>query len=344
MNSTKSYLDRAVDLASKGSHLVCPNPKVGCVVVVNDKIISEGYHRYFGGPHAEVEALQNISDKYLLSKATVYVSLEPCSYFGKTPPCANLLIEKGIKKVVIGSLDPNPKVNGKGAEILRNARIEVEIVQHDGCLQLNPKFNFFHQKSQPFITLKWAQTADGFMGRLQGSSLSNKISSDLNQVWVHKLRSENHAILVGTHTALYDNPSLDNRLWIGRNPVKILIDQHLVILPHFKIFQGEEVIVLNDSMEEQHGQVRFVKVDFPLEKVKLQSLFFSLGIQSILVEGGAKTLAFFIENNWWNDAFITKCNMNWEKGIKAPKIISKNQHQIFKTGVDQVFHYTQHNV
>jgi len=342
LNLHHSYLDRAVDLALKGSHRVCPNPMVGCVVVVNDKIVSEGYHHYYGGPHAEVDALRNIKDEQILTNATIYVTLEPCSYFGKTPPCANLLIEKGVKKVVIGSLDPNPKVNGKGVTILENAGIDVEIVHHDRCLQLNSKFNFFHQKKQPFITLKWAQTADGFMGRPQGSTLSKKISSDLNQVWVHKLRAEHHAILVGINTALDDNPRLDNRLWIGRSPVKIIIDQHLRLLPNFNLFQGEDVIVLNSDKEEQQAHVRWVKVDFPLDIVKLKSLFFILGIQSILVEGGAKTLAFFIENNWWDEAFITKSNINWEHGIEAPQFGDNTLQEIFHTGEDQVFQYTNY--
>jgi diaminohydroxyphosphoribosylaminopyrimidine deaminase/5-amino-6-(5-phosphoribosylamino)uracil reductase len=221
-------MSRALELARLGFGKVSPNPMVGCIIVCEGKIIGEGFHQQYGGPHAEVNAIHSVKDKTLLKQSTVYVTLEPCAHYGKTPPCAKLLVEHLVKKVIISNVDPNPLVSGKGIEILRSAGIEVEtgLLEQEG-LELNKRFFKSIRENAPYIILKWAQTADGFIARDDFDSkwISNKISRKL----VHKWRSEEDAILVGKNTAKYDNPTLNVRDWVGKDPLRIVIDHELVL-------------------------------------------------------------------------------------------------------------------
>ena len=228
----EKFMQRCLELAAIGSGYVAPNPMVGCVIVANDLIIGEGYHRIFGGPHAEVNAFDEVENEDLLSSATLYVSLEPCSHFGKTPPCVDLIISKKIQRVVIGCRDSNPAVSGKGIDRLKRAGIEViEGVLENECRWLNKRFFTFHERQRPYIVLKWAQTQDGYIDRIRGEASSgiNWVTSETTKSLVHKWRSEEQSILVGRNTIINDNPSLTVREYDGRNPIRIVIDSQLQI-------------------------------------------------------------------------------------------------------------------
>ena len=251
---------RALELAENGRGQVSPNPLVGCVIEHHGKIIGEGWHQKYGEAHAEVNAVNSVKDKSLLKEACVYVSLEPCAHFGKTPPCADLLVENQVKKVVICNTDPNPLVAGKGIVKLREAGIEVEtgILEKEG-LELNKRFFHYLEKKRPYIILKWAETADGFIARKNFDS--KWISNTLSRKLVHKWRTEEDAILVGTNTALYDNPQLNARDWTGNNPVRIVIDRHLKLPADLHLFDEQiPTICYNLIKNRNSGNVTFVKV------------------------------------------------------------------------------------
>lgn len=291
---------------------------VGCVIVYEGKIIGEGFHQQYGGPHAEVNAINSVKDKKLLSESTVYVSLEPCAHFGKTPPCANLLVEHQVKKVIISNVDPNPLVSGKGIEILTNAGVEVEagLLEQDG-LELNKRFFKSIREKKPYIILKWAQTADGFIARDDFDSkwISNKISRKL----VHKWRSEEDAILVGTNTAQYDNPSLNVRDWVGDNPKRIVIDRHLRLDKTLNLFdQTIPTVCYNlksSSSQENLEYVQLSEENFMLEL--LQDLH-QRDIRSLIIEGGASTLNEFIKEGLWDEARVFTAPVTFGSGIRAP--------------------------
>ena len=319
------YMRRCIELAKCGFGTASPNPMVGAVVVHNGKIIGEGWHRRCGEAHAEVNAVNSVADKSLLKESTIFVSLEPCAHVGRTPACADMLIREGIKKVVVGSIDPFEKVAGKGIEKLKNAGVDVKIgILKPECDWLNRRFFTFHTKRRPYIILKWAQTADGFIDNLRCDSQTPplKITDMHFSTQVHKWRTEEDAILVGTRTAILDNPQLTVRLWQGRNPVRICIDHELKVSTTSKIFDGQaKTIIINGSKECVEGNLLYSKIDFSKDIIpQILNTLYRNDIQSVIVEGGAQTIASFIESGLWDEARVfTNHNMTISKGIKAPE-------------------------
>lgn len=320
------YMARCLQLARGGEGFVAPNPMVGAVVVHDGQIIGEGYHRQFGGPHAEVNAIASVSHPELLSDSTLYVSLEPCSHYGKTPPCAELIIKKHIPRVVVACMDPFPQVSGHGVEMLRNAGVEVVTgVLESEAKKLNKAFMTFQEKHRPYIILKWAQSADGFIDKLRNEATDSKavISTDATRRHVHKLRTEVAAILVGTRTALLDDPSLTVRHWIGKNPVRLAVDRTLKIPENYHLLDGTVPTIL---FTEKEGKtipgVEYEQVDFvqPLVPQILDSLY-RRKLNSLLVEGGTMLLNQFIEMHLWDEARVETGKMKLGRGVKAPKII-----------------------
>ncbi|KXN97918.1 riboflavin biosynthesis protein RibD [Aequorivita aquimaris] len=315
---------RCIQLAKNGLGTTYPNPLVGSVIVHNDRIIGEGWHYRAGQPHAEVNAIVSVSEANLLKEATIYVSLEPCSHFGKTPPCADLIIESGIKKVVVGSLDPNPKVAGRGIKRLMEAGCEVIVgVLHTECDILNKRFFTFHQKKRPYIFLKWAKTADGFIAPKDETRDETKpvwITNEFSRQIVHKMRAEEQAILVGTRTVLHDNPSLTVREWAGENPTRIVIDRNLKIPENFSVFDSSsKTIVFNETESKTSKNIDFESIDFSEEiPQQICAALFRRDIQSVIIEGGAKTLQTFINANLWDEAFVFQGKNRFDEGIEAP--------------------------
>jgi len=300
----EQYMLRCFQLARLGATRVAPNPMVGCVVVARGKIIGEGWHRYYGGWHAEVNALDSVKQKELITESTLYVNLEPCSHYGKTPPCSLRIIKEGVKRVVIANLDPNPQVSGRGIEMLRSAGIDVEVgVLEKKGWELNKRFFTFHTKHRPYITLKWAQTSDGFIDACEKEPI--RISSDLTKALVHKLRAENQAIMVGTTTALKDNPHLNTRRYYGQNPVRVVIDKKNIIPRANKIFDNSALTIVID------------KESTPLQ---IAQLLYEKGIQSLIVEGGCNTLERFISDKLYDEVQIEVGPYPCNFGTRAPKI------------------------
>ena len=314
------YIRRCIELAQKALGKTYPNPLVGSVIVHHGKIIGEGFHQKAGEPHAEINAINSVKkdDKHLIPESTIYVSLEPCAHFGKTPPCALKVVELGFKKVVIGAMDSHDKVNGKGKKIITEAGIEVvSSVLENESRQLNKRFFTFHEKKRPFIILKWAQSADGFMDKdHQPTQISNSLSKQL----VHQMRSEEHSILVGKNTALHDNPSLTVREIEGRNPVRILIDFNLEVPDTFNIYNDEaETIIFNSVKDSEAKHLQFIKIEKENPVQQILDKLYELQIQSVIIEGGRLTLQQFIDQNLWDETLIFKNpNLNLESGTKAP--------------------------
>lgn len=318
------YIKRCIELAQKALGKTYPNPLVGSVIVYNGEIIGEGYHKKDGEPHAEINAINSVKNRELLKDSTIYVSLEPCSHFGKTPPCANKIIEIGFKKVVIGTLDSHEKVNGKGKKLIEDAGIEVVSgILDEECKELNKRFFTFHQKKRPFIVLKWAQSGDGFMDK---DFKPFQIGNPLTKQFVHQLRSEEHAILVGTNTALHDNPSLTTREVVGRNPVRILIDFDLKVPENFNVFNEEApTLVLNSIKNSVEGHIQFIKIEKENFIENLMKTLYERQIQSVLVEGGRFTLQQFIDAGIWDEAIIIRNkNLELENGTHAPNFPAKS--------------------
>jgi diaminohydroxyphosphoribosylaminopyrimidine deaminase/5-amino-6-(5-phosphoribosylamino)uracil reductase len=331
----EQYMSRCIELAKLAAGHVAPNPMVGAVLVYEDKIIGEGYHKKYGEPHAEVNCINSVlaENKALIEKSTIYVSLEPCSHYGKTPPCVDLIIKNKIKKIVIGCKDIYKEVAGKGIEKLKNAGAEVILdVLENECKDLNKRFFTFHQKNCPYIILKWAQSANEKIGSLSGERIL--ISNDYSNRLVHKWRSEEAAILAGTNTALKDNPSLTTRLWEGKNPVRIVIDKENNLPSTLEVFNHEaNTIIFNLYKDSFENNLQFIKLeDSDLLEQILHSLF-ELNIQSVLVEGGSKTLQSFIDAGLWDEArVITNEEMMIENGLAAPELygaVLKNQERYF---------------
>jgi diaminohydroxyphosphoribosylaminopyrimidine deaminase/5-amino-6-(5-phosphoribosylamino)uracil reductase len=339
--SAEIYMQRCIDLARKGIRSVAPNPMVGCVLVVNNKIIGEGYHQFFGGPHAEVNAINNVLNTKALKKATLYVSLEPCSHMGKTAPCADLIIKKGIQNVVIGTRDPNPLVGGKGIEKLKNAGIEVEEgVLQDQCLELNKRFFTFHEKRRPYVILKWAQTLDGFLDRIREDNKQevNWISAPETKTLVHKWRSEEQSILVGRNTILNDNPSLTVREYGGTNPIRLVIDSQLQISGSLNVYSEDApTIVFNRLKDATEKNIDFVKIKETSTKNILDELY-KRGIQSVFVEGGSRTLQYFIIDNVWDEARVIVGRKSFKEGYKAP-VINRIPIKTIPFGKDTVHYF-----
>jgi diaminohydroxyphosphoribosylaminopyrimidine deaminase/5-amino-6-(5-phosphoribosylamino)uracil reductase len=318
------YMHRCLQLARLGQGSVAPNPMVGAVLVHEDRIIGEGYHRRYGGPHAEVNCIASVSaaDRRLIPDATMYVSLEPCAHFGKTPPCADLLIREGVPRVVIGCRDPFPAVNGKGIEKLQAAGIEVTAgVLQAECRALNRTFFVAHTLHRPWITLKWAQSADGFIAGPRGRRMA--LSNEATARMVHRLRANHQAILVGTNTALFDNPELSTRHWPGPDPLRIVLDRQLRLPASLNLFNGEQpTLVLNELRNEQHHNLEYVRIDMKDGQQlirRLGAMLYARGIHSLLVEGGAQVLQGFIDAGAWDEMIvITAPQHRLGSGIAGP--------------------------
>jgi diaminohydroxyphosphoribosylaminopyrimidine deaminase/5-amino-6-(5-phosphoribosylamino)uracil reductase len=319
---------RCLDLAGPGLGYTAPNPLVGSVIVYRGRIIGEGYHQRYGGPHAEVNAVQAVTDKSLLPESTLYVNLEPCSHSGKTPPCADLIISTGIHEVVIGTMDPNPLVSGNGIQKLKQAGIKVTTgILQDQCHALNKRFFTFHKKKRPFVILKWAQTRDGYIDVLRekaGNETPNWISNEISRMLVHKWRCEEQSILVGTQTAFLDNPRLNVRQWPGNSPVRMVIDRSLRLPKDLHLFDNTiPTVVFNEIKDKQESLTTYVKLDFNGNILKPLLLYMQdEGLQSVIVEGGQILINSFIKDNLWDEARVFSGSKEFGAGIQAPVILN----------------------
>jgi len=340
----EKYIKKCLKLASRGFGYVSPNPMVGCLIVHNGKIIGEGYHEKYGGPHAEINAFKSVKNKKLLKDSTLYVSLEPCAHHGKTPPCADAIIKYGIKKVVIGSVDPNPLVKGKGIAKLMQAGCDITIgVLEKECMDLNKRFFTFQLEKRPYIILKWAMTKDGFIDKRRGQTeeplkITGAEAGKLSHAW----RSEEQAIMVGTNTAVMDNPELTTRKVKGRSPIRIVMDRKLRIPANSNIFNNfASVIVLNSKSNRKEENREFVKVQFNGNKLdSAMKALYRRNIQSVIVEGGAELLGSFIEEGLWDEARVFVSNAEIGTGIKAPHLDSMVDNKT-KTGKDTLLYYVR---
>lgn len=329
MAKDSTYMQRCLQLALKGEGYTRPNPMVGAVIVHNNVIIGEGYHRKYGGAHAEVNAVNSVKNPALLSQSTLYVSLEPCSHYGKTPPCAELIVSKKIPRVVVAVQDPNPHVAGNGIRLLREAGVEVTVgILEEEARELN-RFFFINQlQHRPYIILKWAQSKDGFMDkkRTEDDALAPEIlSNSITQTMVHKFRAAIQGIMVGTNTAILDNPHLTVRKWHGNNPVRIVTDRNLRIPSDNALFNENAptfVFTEKKTREMTHKEnIRYITIDFSSNiNQQIMSYLYTEKIQSVLVEGGAKLLSSFIAENLWDEAFIEISEKHLFSGTKAPDI------------------------
>jgi diaminohydroxyphosphoribosylaminopyrimidine deaminase/5-amino-6-(5-phosphoribosylamino)uracil reductase len=333
--SDEMYMQRCFDLAKQGIAQVSPNPMVGCVIVYRDEIIGEGYHQKFGAAHAEVNAINAVLEKYgsrageMLKEASVYVNLEPCAHFGKTPPCADLLVQHQVKKVIIANVDTYSAVNGKGIAKLKAAGIEVKtgVLESDGAW-LNRRFFTRNNLHRPYIILKWAQTKNRFFAPLNNEQ--RWISGEESKKLVHCWRNEEDAILVGKNTAMIDNPQLTNRLCEGKNPIRILIDKNLDVSPTSNLFdKAAKTLVLNEIKTERIDNVQYIQLEdmhFYLPQ-KIAYQLFMLDIQSVIIEGGMQILSQFIAANLWDEARIFTSETAWPAGMLAPSLEGKTIHE-----------------
>ena len=329
LTTDEKYIKRCIELAKNGLGNTYPNPLVGSVIVHNGKIIGEGYHHKCGEAHAEVNAVNSVKNKKLLKESTIYVNLEPCAHIGRTPACSTMIINNKIPKVVVGSIDTFSKVSGKGVEMLQNAGIDVTVgVLENECRELNKRFFTFHEKKRPYIILKWAQTKDGFIDiiRTNKNEHGEWITNELSKILVHKWRTEEPAIMVGTETAQLDNPKLDVREWSGKNPLRITIDKSLRLSMELNILDKSiKTLVYNHIKNEENENLEFKKINFN-ENIIPQILtdLYKRDIQSIIIEGGEKLLTTFIDNNLWDEARIFIGNKYFKQGIKAPALTIDN--------------------
>jgi diaminohydroxyphosphoribosylaminopyrimidine deaminase/5-amino-6-(5-phosphoribosylamino)uracil reductase len=324
-------MKRCLQLAANGLQAAMPNPSVGAVIVHNNVIIGEGYTSAYGGNHAEVNAIHSVKDTSLLKEATIYVSLEPCSHFGKTPPCSDLIVKHGIPTVVVGTIDPFAKVAGKGIKKLKNAGCEVIVgVLEAECVAFNKRFFTFHQHKRPYIILKWAQTKDGFIDKIRHENdpvQPNWITNTYSRQLVHKWRSEETAILVGTNTAITDNPKLNTRDWHEKNPVRVVLDKSLRIPSTYSLFdQTIKTIVLTEQQRENKENIIFETIDFSKNIAEqICEILYKHELQSVIIEGGKQTLQTFIDTNLWDEARIFTGNVSFQQGIEAPILEGKLQ-------------------
>ena len=329
----EKYMKRCLQLALNGEGTTYPNPLVGSVIVHRGKIIGEGFHYKAGKPHAEVNAINSVKDKDLLRESTLYVNLEPCAHFGRTPPCSLAIIQNKIPKVVIGCVDSFSEVAGKGIGMMRNAGVEVTTgILEEESRYINRRFFTFHEKNHPYVILKWAQTVDGFIDieRKPGAiAQPTWITNEWARRAVHKQRSTEQAVLIGTNTALKDDPSLTLRDWKGTPPVRVVIDRSLKLPASLKVFSGEEkTLVLNESKNETKGNVHFIKTDLTKNSIQnILSVLWEQNIQSVVVEGGRDTLQGFIDAGLWDEAFVYMGGKWFENGVKAPVISGKPEKQ-----------------
>jgi diaminohydroxyphosphoribosylaminopyrimidine deaminase/5-amino-6-(5-phosphoribosylamino)uracil reductase len=346
-------MSRCLELAKNGMGSVAPNPMVGAVLVYNNTIIGEGFHKEYGHDHAERMAINSVKDKSLIPQSTLYVSLEPCSYFGKTPPCSDLIKESGIKRLVIATKDPNPKVQGRGIEILEKAGCEITLgVLENDAIELNRRFFVFHNKKRPYVILKWAQTLDGFIDIVRPPNAPvtpTWIISSLERTLVHRWRSEEQAILVGTNTVARDNPRLDVRDWSGNSPLRVVMDRKLRLSPQSNVYDGSvpTLVFIGNNSSASAGKASFaaipnmemLTVDFAkgVENQVLKELF-SRDLLSVIVEGGATLLNSFISRDLWDEARIFVGNKFFGDGIKAPTF-NGELHSYDQVGDSKLFIY-----
>ncbi len=343
MIEEEKYMRRCIQLARNGLCNTPPNPMVGAVIVCGDRIIGEGYHVRFGEAHAEVNAIRSVKDQSLLKRSTIYVSLEPCSHYGKTPPCADLIIEKEIPHIVIGCQDPFSEVSGRGIRKLKDAgRDVVTGVLEKECRNLINRFITFHTQKRPYITLKWAESSDGYIDIKRKDGQPVILSNSLSNMLTHKRRTEHSAILVGTNTALLDNPSLDVRNWYGRSPVRAVIDRRKKLPLTLNLFNGNILtLVFTESPYPPLHNVEYIPIDFSRDILPevLENLY-ARGLQSLLVEGGTQLLQSFINAGLWDEIFVEKSPKNLFTGVKAPEMTGKEEHDIIKAFNRNFDHYT----
>lgn len=323
MTQDEKYIRRCIQLAQNGLCTTAPNPMVGAVIVYNDRIIGEGYHIRSGEGHAEVNAIRSVKDESLLSKATIYVSLEPCSHYGKTPPCADLIISKRIPRVVIGCVDPFPLVAGRGIRKLQEAGISVTVgVLEQECKELIRRFTTYNLKKRPFITLKWAESADGFIDIIRQDGKPVILSTPLTALHAHKLRAENQAILVGRKTALLDNPSLSTRHWYGRHPLRLVIDKDLSLPSGLHLFDGSlPTVVFTSRQKESSNNLEYRQLDFTQDILpQIMQVLYEKKIQTLLVEGGSQLLQSFLSSGLWDEAYVEHSRTVLKEGVAAPSI------------------------
>jgi len=339
MSDASNYMKRCLELAEKGSGFVAPNPMVGCVIVCENQIIGEGYHQKYGDSHAEVNAIRSVVNPNLLQNSTLYVNLEPCSHFGKTPPCSDLIIEKKIPHVVIGCVDSNSKVAGKGIEKLKGAGIKTEVgILEKESQQLNKRFFTFHEKKRPYIVLKWAKSADGFMDidRSKGEKGIRWITTPETKKITHQWRSDEAAVMVGWKTIANDNPELTCREFQGKNPIRVIIDPYMR-LDYGAYHVGDrsvKTIVLTHKKAQGDSNLQFIQpTDFTVKDI-LKTLY-QLEVNSILIEGGKTTIENFIHEGTWDEARILTGEILFKNGAHSPTIKGKKITEYF-SGKDQI--------
>lgn len=342
MTKDEKYIRRCIQLARNGMRNAAPNPMVGAVIVHNDRIIGEGYHARCGEGHAEVNAIRSVKDESLLQESTIYVSLEPCSHYGKTPPCADLIIRKGIPRVVVGCVDPFSLVSGRGIQKLKDAGIDVKVgVLEAECQQLIKRFVTFNTQQRPYITLKWAESADGFIDINREEGQPVVLSTPITSMYVHKQRAEHHAILVGRKTALLDNPSLTTRNWYGKNPVRLVIDKELTLPTSLKLFDGSAPTWIFTAQDKAStSQVIYFKLDFSRSILPqiLQKLYENK-LQALLVEGGSRLLQSFIDEGLWDEIYTEHSAKVLENGVKEPVIPAGYKKNFLRRDGVTITHY-----
>ena len=342
MTTDERYMARCLSLARCGAIGAAPNPMVGAVIVWRDQIIGEGFHRRCGEAHAEVNAFASCRHPELLPESTLYVSLEPCAHVGRTPPCAELIIREGVKRVVVGCVDSFEKVQGRGIAMLREAGIEVTVgILENECLALNRKFFTCHRLKRPYILLKWAQSADGFMAPAEQPASPVFISTPETLIRVHHLRAANAAILVGTQTAFLDNPSLTLRYWSGQNPLRVVLDRIGKLPGTLRVFDGAvPTLVVGETDPSERaavGTYDFLEVaDWNALLLVLFTELMRRGVQSLLVEGGRKVLQSFIDEDCWDEAHVEVGTQTFGDGLMAPCLPSC----VTSGSVESLFNHT----
>jgi diaminohydroxyphosphoribosylaminopyrimidine deaminase/5-amino-6-(5-phosphoribosylamino)uracil reductase len=342
MNQHDKYMHRCLELAVRGLGKVAPNPMVGCVIVGDSGILGEGYHDAFGGAHAEVNAINSVENKAALMNAILYVNLEPCGHQGKTPPCSDAIIASGIKHVVIGCIDPNPEVQGKGIEKLKAAGINVEVgALEKDCAEVNKRFFTYHERKRPFIILKWAQSSDGFIDKKRTKDEAPaKITQDEAQIMVHLWRGQEQAIMVGTHTVIMDNPKLTVRQGGGKSPMRVIVDRELKIPTNSNIFdKASPTIIFTEQTAPSNNGVEYINIPFDAKLLNgMLTELYNRQIQSVIVEGGEKLLKSFIEKDLWDEGKVFYSSKTLGEGVPAPNFPFPSKGEI-KIGDDTLILY-----
>jgi diaminohydroxyphosphoribosylaminopyrimidine deaminase / 5-amino-6-(5-phosphoribosylamino)uracil reductase len=333
------FMNRAIELARNGIGLVSPNPMVGCVICKDNIIIGEGWHRKFGEKHAEVNAIESVKNQEFLKSADMYVTLEPCSHFGKTPPCSDFIISKEVKRIFVSMIDPNPIVSGNGISKLKNSGIEVSTgLAAAASSELNKRYITAIIRKRPYIILKWAQTMDGFIA--SENYESKWISNELSRQMAHQWRANEDAVLVGFRTAKYDNPYLNVRNWVGRNPIRIIFDKKAELNPGLHVFdKSQKTIIYNLVKEEHHPNLEFIKIDETGFVKESLSHLVNYGIHSVIIEGGSSTHGEFIRSGLWDEARIFVSPLIFNRGIRATQLTNSELIDEKKSGSDFLFIY-----